>query len=72
MIIFKEGTVDHHQYIREGIPVALKYGNQTLGSHWTFEQIVPDLIFIIGRNNGVKRISHLSSARINGLQVVRI
>ena len=39
-LIFKEGTVDHDRYIREVLPVALKYGNQTLGSHWTFQQDV--------------------------------
>ena len=38
MLIFKEGTVDHHRYIREVLSVALKCGNQTLGSRWTFEQ----------------------------------
>ena len=38
MLIFKEGTADHHRYIREVLPVAFKYGNQTLGSHWTFQQ----------------------------------
>ena len=38
MLIFKEGRVDHDRYIRELVPVALKYGNQTLGSHWTFQQ----------------------------------
>ena len=72
MIIFKEGTVDHHRCVREGLPVALRYRNQSLASHWTFEQMVPDLIFIIGRNNDVKRIFHLLSTRINGLQVVLI
>lgn len=38
LFIFKEGTVDHDRYIREVLPVALKYGNETLGSHWTFQQ----------------------------------
>ena len=37
-LIFKEGTVDHHRCIREVRPLALKYGNQTLASHWTFQQ----------------------------------
>ena len=38
MLIFKEGTIDHDRCIREVLPAALKYGNQTLGSHWTFQQ----------------------------------
>ena len=38
LIIFKEGTVDHDRYIREVLSVALKNGNRTLGSHWTFQQ----------------------------------
>ena len=38
MLIFKEEMVDHDRYIREVLPVALKYGNQTLESHWTFQQ----------------------------------
>ena len=38
MLIFKEGTFDHGRCIREVLPVALKYANQTLGSQWTFQQ----------------------------------
>ena len=35
---FDEGTIDHAQYIREVLPVALKYRNEILGSYWTFQQ----------------------------------
>ena len=38
MLSFKEGTIDHHRYITEILSVALKYGNQTLASHWSCEQ----------------------------------
>ena len=38
MLISKEGTINHDRYIRKVLPVALKYGNQTLGSHRTFQQ----------------------------------
>ena len=36
--IFDEGTIDHARYIREVLPVALKYGNDILGTYWTFQQ----------------------------------
>ena len=38
MLIFKEETVDHDRNIRKILLVTHKYGNQTLASHWTFQQ----------------------------------
>jgi hypothetical protein len=38
LVIFKDGTVDHARYIKEVLPVALKYGNMTFGSDWIFQQ----------------------------------
>ena len=38
LVIFQEGTVDHARYIKEVLPVALKYGNHVFGSNWTFQQ----------------------------------
>ena len=38
IVIFDEGTIDHARYIREVLPVALKYGNDILGTYWTFQQ----------------------------------
>lgn len=38
IVIFDEGTINHDRYIREVLPVALKYGNKTLGTNWTFQQ----------------------------------
>ena len=38
IVIFDEGTIDHARYIREVLPVALKYGNDILGNYWTFQQ----------------------------------
>ena len=38
IVIFDEGTIDHAPYIREVLPVALKYGNDILGTYWTFRQ----------------------------------
>ena len=38
MVIFNEGTVDHAVYIEKVLPVALKYGNEVLGSDWIFEE----------------------------------
>ena len=38
IVIFDEGTIDHVRNIREVLPVALKYGNDILGSYWTFQQ----------------------------------
>ena len=44
LVIFDEGTLDHHQYIKQVLPVALKYGNK-----WTFQQ-----------NNARAHILHLT------------
>lgn len=38
IVIFYEGTIDHARYIREVLPVALKYGKDILGTCWTFQQ----------------------------------
>lgn len=38
LVIFEQGTVDHDRYIKEVLPVALKYGNKLLGNDWTFQQ----------------------------------
>ena len=38
LVIFEKGIVDHDRYIKEVLPVALKFGNDVFGDHWTFQQ----------------------------------
>ncbi len=38
LVIFEKGTVDHDRYIREVLPVALKFGNDMFGNGWIFQQ----------------------------------
>ncbi|CAF1305382.1 unnamed protein product [Rotaria magnacalcarata] len=38
LVILDKGTTDHARYIKEVLPVALKYGNKIFGSDWTFQQ----------------------------------
>ena len=38
LVIINEGIVDHAVYIEKVLPVALKYGNEILGSDWIFEK----------------------------------
>ena len=38
LVIFQKDTVDHFRYIKEVLPVALKYGNKVFGNDWTFQQ----------------------------------
>ncbi|CAF4380380.1 unnamed protein product [Rotaria magnacalcarata] len=38
VVIFENGTVDHDRYIKEVLPAALKFGNDTFGAAWTFQQ----------------------------------
>lgn len=38
LVILDKGTVDHETYIREILPVALKFGNKCFGNDWTFQQ----------------------------------
>ena len=54
LVIFNEGTVDHAVYIEKIVPVALKYGNEVLGSDWIFE------------NDGAKPHSHFLTLVVLG------
>ena len=38
LVILDEGTVDHTVHIKKVLPVALKYGNETFGRDWIFQQ----------------------------------
>ena len=38
LVIFESDTLDHDRYIKEVLPVALKYGNDMFGNDWTFQQ----------------------------------
>ena len=38
LVIFESCTLDHDRYIKEVLPVALKYGNAMFGDDWTFQQ----------------------------------
>ena len=38
MVISDEETVDHNCYIKNVLPVTLKYGNKVLGDKWIFQQ----------------------------------
>ena len=39
LVILDEGTVDHSCYIKNILPVALKYSNEEVfGHNWTFQQ----------------------------------
>ena len=38
LVILDEGTVYHTVYIKRVLPVALKYGNETFGRDWVFQQ----------------------------------
>jgi len=38
LVILDKGTVNHERYIKDVLPVALKYGNKVFGDDWTFQQ----------------------------------
>ena len=38
LVIFESDTLDHDRYIKEVLPVALKYGNDMFEDDWTFQQ----------------------------------
>ena len=38
LVVFEKGTLEHHRYIKEVLPVALRYGNSKFGNNWTFQQ----------------------------------
>ena len=37
-MIFESDTLDHDRYIKEVLPVALKYANDMFGDDWIFQQ----------------------------------
>ena len=41
LVILNEETVDHAVYIEKALAVASKYGNEVLGSDWSFQQDDP-------------------------------
>ena len=38
LVAFEKGTLDHHRYITEVFPIALRYGNSKFGNNWIFQQ----------------------------------
>jgi len=38
LVILDKGSVNHDRYIKEVLPVALKYGNKVFGDNWTYQQ----------------------------------
>ena len=38
LVLFEKGTLDHHRYVKRGLPVALRYGNSKFGNNCTFQQ----------------------------------
>ena len=72
LVVFEEGTVDHERYIQEVLPVALKFGNDTLGNTGGFNKMEEGHIFIKKLKTGVRLINHLSTAKIIGLQIALI
>ena len=38
LVILDKRTIDHHRYIREVLPLPIKYGNKVFGDDWTYQQ----------------------------------
>ena len=38
LLILDEGTIDHSCYMKNVLPIALKYGNEVFGDKWIFQQ----------------------------------
>ena len=36
LVLFEKGTLDYRRYIKEVLPVALRYGNRKFGNNWAF------------------------------------
>ena len=72
VVIFEKGTVDHDRYIKEVLPIALKYGSKDFGNDWTFQQdeATPHT-HEKSQAWCAERFHHLPS-RIDGLQIVLI
>ncbi|CAF1928957.1 unnamed protein product [Rotaria magnacalcarata] len=71
LVIFENGTVDHDQYIKEVLPIALKFGNDMFGNDWTFQQDGARPHPMQNRKNGVLSTFRRSLTRTIGLQIVQ-
>ena len=38
VVLFEKVTLGHHRYMKEVLPVALRYGNSKFGNNWTFQR----------------------------------
>ena len=38
LVLFEKGTLDHHRYIKEVLPVALRYRNSKFRNNWILQQ----------------------------------
>ena len=38
LVILDKSTIDHDRYIKDVLPVAIKYGNKGFGDDWTYQQ----------------------------------
>ena len=38
LVTLDKGTIDHGRYIKEVLPVAIKYGNKVFADDWTYQQ----------------------------------
>jgi hypothetical protein len=38
LVIFEKDTADQDRYIKEVLPIALKFGNKVFGNDWVFQQ----------------------------------
>ena len=38
LVLLEQGTLNHHHYIKEVLPIALRYGNSKSGNNWIFQQ----------------------------------
>ena len=63
LMIFKDGTMDHGRYIKEVLPVALKFGNELIGLS---SKTVQSHTFMQNHRNGVLNTCLVSLTRITG------
>ena len=38
LVVLDKGTIDHDRYIKEVLPVTIKYGNKIFDNDWTYQQ----------------------------------
>ena len=72
LVLFEKGTLDHHRYIKEVLPAAIRYGNSQFGTTGPSNKTTEHYIVTKKRKSGVPDIFHHFLSGMHDQQIVPI